>query len=380
MRIAAESLRTDLDRLFGRKLVPLPLEEVRVTFKDLSRSAGNNLSKAKTKQDIKDECLPMQEEILAGDGVGTPPYRLAFRNHICKTGDPPKSRIIMVSPGELAFVEKRWAQPFTEALIASVHPRPWATGFSWFCDGGQEVLSRFDVHRTLSLDFSNFDLSSPTWFTRIVFDLIGDSFSMDKRDRSILDGICRNHMEAVATFGTRRYRLTGGIRTGSSFTHVIGTLTCILMLRYYFGPDVDSLSYGDDCLVNTRQPVWKVAKWYSENSTFVISPSKSVRGVHWLGLKLFRRSWILPDSRRRWAQLFFPDSQRNEDLVALMQSHLINCGNDSMRKDLRQILFDTGNVALAPGLREQLDFLKLTHAQCGENVLDLDDSLKSCFM
>nr|APG78341.1 RdRp [Wenling partiti-like virus 12] len=332
-----EEICEDVKRLL-KPHVPLdvrPVDAVRETFASLSKSAGHSFSGTDygTKDNIPDSELYRAEKVLDLHGQGItqpmPHYKIAFRTQIRKK--KAKRRIILISPGPLAMVEKRWAAPF-QAIMELVGP-PIGTGFSWFEGSGSRITPLISPI-TKSFDFESFDNSSPTRLTRLIFDIIASSFNMSERDENIFRGIVRSHTYAKANYRGRVFRLTGGIRTGSSFTHIIGTLTGLIMTRYIFG-DVPSYHYGDDFIVKTKLSI-KQACLIASRTSFSLSPTKSKPGISWLGLRLRGTRWVLDDPIKRYAQIFIPPKRMA--FLPRVQAAFLNCGADPMRLVLKRWL------------------------------------------
>nr|APG78344.1 RdRp [Wenling partiti-like virus 8] len=350
------SLKHDLH---GIRIDPLPLASAPSTFDDLGASPGLGLSGKKeypTKGDIPmEEVDQMWRDLSHGRLHKIPDYSIAFRSHLVKEHDPPKARVVLVSPGPLAIVEKCWAEPLYLALKSTRFPKPWATGFDWFSGDGARILQTFN-NESLSMDFSSFDLCAPTFMIRDVFRLIASCFCMNSVEEAVLDTIMRSHCYSWAKHGDRRYRMGGGIRTGSSLTHIIGTFVCILMTRYLTSEDVQSCSYGDDVVVNTSVPLQEIARRARETSSFTISESKSKKGVHWLGLKFVKGRWEVENEDRRWGQMFNPEYiGDNPDLQAqLLHSHLLAAGTGRMAAEIRGIIRRIGITSIFPAMDRQL--------------------------
>jgi hypothetical protein len=213
----------------------------------------------------------------------------------------------------------------------------------------------------------------------MVFDIIASCFSLDDDEETALSAICANHCMSRAVIGNSEYRLSGGIRTGSSFTHLIGTITSMILM-YYLGVD-DFISYGDDVICNTKHSIKQIVSFFKKHSSFVIHPTKSRKGIDWLGLTLVNGSWVLPNPDKRMAQLFLPERGSVEtDFVTLVQAHIINMGVDPLRWRLRNLLLETGNHILSPRLREVMYYWGKSFDTCDYGTIhELDDFVKAEF-
>jgi len=330
------SVQKEMQHRFGR-LQAIPLDQVRDTFQDLSRSAGHCFfGKYDCKRDIPQCELDECERVLQYKGPkDLPPYMISFRNQIRKL--EPKQRIILVSPGPLAMVEKRFAWPLQKAMEHEVYPRPWATGWCWFASGGSQVAPFIEDPTTVSIDFEKFDYSPPTFLIRKMFKMMMSLFDLTPKELAIFKGISRSHVDSLAKYGDRVYHLDQGIRTGSSFTHVLGTLVCIVLIRYLCGNDISSVSYGDDGMYRGGPPLKTLCR-RAESTSFRISRTKSKHGVQWLGYKWRDDRWVCEDPDRRWAQYFWPEKPGCPE--ARLQALFLNCLSDPMRVPLKKALVE----------------------------------------
>lgn len=376
------SLRADLAPI---RLTPLPPEHTPHCFTDLTASAGIGLE-GKKEYANKGE-IPIAEisscyrSLAKGQLRDIPDYSIAFRSHLVKKGDEPKSRVVLVSPGPLAMVEKCFADPLYRAMRATRYPKPWASGFDWFRGDGSRILQTFGDN-SLSIDFSSFDLCAPVFMIKDVFHLIRGCFDCSDEQDAVLSTICHNHTSSWVRRGGKRYHMTGGIRTGSSLTHIIGTLICVLMVRYLTELDVESISFGDDVVMNTTTKLRVICDRAQRSSSFSISTSKSKKGVHWLGLHYTKGRWEVENDDRRWGQLFYPEhiGADSELQVKLLHAHLLAAGSGRMAADLRTIIRETGHTTMTvPTIRslKRAAYIPATDMSVdGRSVLTVEARLK----
>jgi hypothetical protein len=340
-----------------RGLSTYPIENVKHNcFTDLGKSAGFNKSGAKTKNDIPEkEVLEVYNRMASGDPCLDYIYRIGFRSHLVKRTEPEKSRIIVVTPGPIAFVEKIFAHPFQEAMMAHPHTK-WGSGWTWDRHGGQILQHQFKRH-AVSLDFKGFDFCAPTWLIEGVFEEISKSFELSEVERRILESIIHNHLNCTAEYGGSRFKLTYGVRTGSSFTHIIGTLISIFLMEYC---GVENYKcYGDDVIAESDLGYLRAVIGLT---SYVIHPQKSCVGIHWLGLKLVGGRWYLQDSESRIAKLFLPEpGKRPLDLATRIQASVLNAGRDPLAERLITILEDCREDVISESLRDELRYWGRTY-------------------
>nr|APG78357.1 RdRp [Beihai partiti-like virus 10] len=356
---AVEGVRYRLRKIRG--LLPLRLDDTRSTFTDLNKSAGYNKSGAKTKGDIKlAEIREVAKRLREGDLCEEYHSNVGFRSHLVKRNAPDKTRVILVTAGPIVFVEKMFAHPFSEALVQ--HPYTvWATGFKWDRHGGQLIDHYFkDPSRACSIDFSKFDLSCPNWLKRQIFALIKETFEMEEHEEAIFDSIVETHCDTTVKYGAEQLRMTHGVRSGSAFTHVMGTLISMFLMEYC-GVE-NYICYGDDCIAEADL---KWLRFVTNSTSYVIHPTKSKMGeLHWLGLKRKGQRWVMEDPDARVAKLFLPEpGKRPYDLATRMQASVLNAGRDPLAGVMLDVLERSGNHALSPTLREELHYWGRTYTE-----------------
>jgi len=304
---------------------------------------------------------------------------IAFRSQIRKK--TPKHRVILVSPGPVAIVEKMFAYPLQEAMERAPFPRPWATGWDWFKSGGMNVADYIESKQTLSLDFESFDQSPPPFLIRRVFNVIKNCFEMDREQQRVFHGIVESHCSSSAVLPgqQRTFHLTGGVRTGSSFTHVLGTILCMTMIKYLAG-DAQSISYGDDTMLITDIKLRDLACLCESISSFKISVSKSKRGVQWLGFTWNGDRWVCENPDRRWAQFFFPERDNRKlycEPEARLQAMLLSCLSDPMRHRIRAALIELKSEVVTPHTSMLLAGRRIDISDyVGQNVFDVELAFK----
>nr|APG78186.1 RdRp [Beihai partiti-like virus 9] len=353
-----DGLRKKLRKIRG--LTPLALSSVKHTcFNDLSKSAGYNKGKAKIKADISlDECQEVLDRLVEGDLCHEYVSRVGFRSHIVEHDAPDKARVILVTAGPIVFVEKIFAYPFQLAMM-NHSETVWGTGWTWDRHGGQILQHQFP-NGAVSLDFKSFDLCAPNWLKAEIFSVIGESFELTEREQRLLDSISQLHQTGTATYGMYRIPLTHGVRTGSAFTHVIGTLLSIFLMEYC---GVENYKcYGDDVIAEADLGYLRTVIF---STSYAIHPDKSCSGLHWLGLKLVQERWHIQDVDRRIASMMLPEpGKRKLDLATRMQGHILNGGRDPIVERWISILEETGNDAITPELREEVHRWGRTYNDC----------------
>jgi hypothetical protein len=343
-----------------KNLSTYPIEDVKHNcFTDLGKSAGFNKSGAKTKNDIPiEEVMEVYNRMSKGDPCLDYIYRVGFRSHLVKREDPDKTRIIVVTPGPIAFVEKIFAHPFQEAMMSHPHTK-WGSGWAWDRHGGQILQQQFK-HHAVSLDFKGFDFCAPTWLIEGIFEVISESFELSEVERQILDSIVQSHLNCTGEYADCKFKLSYGVRTGSSFTHILGTLISMFLMEYC---GVENYKcYGDDVVAEADLGYLRAVIGLT---SYVIHPQKSCVGIHWLGLKLVGGRWYLQDPESRIAKLFLPEpGKRPHSLATRIQASILNSGKDPLAERLIKILEDCREDAISDALRDELRYWGRTYHEC----------------
>lgn len=354
---------------YASHLEPLPLEEVRSTFKDLSRSAGNcYLGSYKSKKDIPDSELFASIEHLSGDGY-VPPFKVAFRSQCRK--HKAKRRVIFVAPGPFVMIEKMFWYPFQEALASSFAHSWWNVGFDWIKNAGYKYSYWLENDSVYSSDFEDFDFCAPPSMIRSIMYRIGQLFNMNALQLKIWEGITNTYCKHRISYLNEILTSYGGIISGVAGTNILGTIIGKIIVDYVHEMKgkirPKSQHSGDDMFMESVMSLNDFIDAVSSLTTFSISKTKSKKGVYWLGFKWFKDRWILQDRDKRWAQLFFPD--RKHSFVARLQALLLNCNSDLIRHDCIKILKDWNTLMPHDELSEIMD---LNDINPNLSVLDIE--------
>jgi hypothetical protein len=333
-------------------LDPIPLDQTPSCFIDLGKSAGFNKSGAKTKGDIDfNEVVEVYGRLANGDVCRDYHSTVGFRSHLVGASEEDKVRVIHVTPGPLTMVEKCFAYPLQESMIR--HPyQGWATGWSWEKHGGRIIPQRFDVSKSCSVDFQAFDLSCRVRLTRDIFALWKERFCLTSTESNVFDSLVETHCENDILFFGKKMTLTDGIRTGSAFTHIMGTCVSVFLMEYAGAEKY--MCYGDDCIVEfDKQTLINVLA----STGFVVHPKKSVSGqFKWLGLKMNgANEWVIDGVESRIAKTFIPEPGKNmHSLATRMQCFVLNAGRDPMAERFMCLLERNGCDRLSDELNAEL--------------------------
>lgn len=135
----------------------------------------------------------------------------------------------------------------------------------------------------LSLDYSGYDSTIPSWLIRSAFDIVESCFKMDAYDRKLL-GVLREdfiNKNLITADGVIHY--THGTPSGSGFTTIINCICNEIMTETWadkFGIKVDYNVMGDDNLIMSSQEldIEKIASYLTKNFGVKVNASKSCYG------------------------------------------------------------------------------------------------------
>nr|APG78349.1 RdRp [Wenling partiti-like virus 7] len=365
-------LDTVVTQLLEEKTTPIPLiPDAISSLTDYSKSPGVDLvgiRRYPTKGDVPTQVVIDAHKYMAkGEVHKVPDFTVAFRSHLVREDEEDKARIVLVAPAEFVFVEKMFAEPLYNAITRiPLNQRKIATGFKWFSKHAAFISSHFGDSAT-SLDYSGFDLSPPHWMIRQVFMKLKECFDLNDEEDRIFDSINQVHQRHWVKYHQQRFRMVGGVKTGTAFTHILGSIIGASMILYLTDGKADALSYGDDVIMKGNWNIRRLARRAADTSSFVIHNHKSSHRLDWLGNRwdAANHKWVLIDPVRRMGQLFYPESTTHVALEVQVQAHLYASARDPITEDLALALKQMSSRYTRSEIRDvkfMLKELDLTHA------------------
>ena len=136
----------------------------------------------------------------------------------------------------------------------------------------------------LSIDYSSFDATIPSWLIQAAFDIIGERFSKSEDfDTQTWNAMVNSFIYKGVLMPDGVKYLYKGIPSGSQWTQIIGTMCNTLMVWTYMAArgikDFKTIAMGDDNYIatNRRLDVEDLASYLNANFGTVIHPDK----LHW---------------------------------------------------------------------------------------------------
>lgn len=274
-KLIRETVREDLKPMRG-SLIPLTMGSVpaRPDFPG-SKSPGlpYKLHGYKTKREVLDDGHLHHINRLWQD-VGRGKHRhladvcLFSRAQIAKV-DSHKIRATWGYPIAVYLEEGRFFYPMQDKIKAREHNLPIAYGFETAHGGMAQVNDMLDRNRGrifACTDWKGFDKTIPPWLIRDVFSIISECFDMTKvqdvdgkiwdvndqiswrRWKKMVDYFVET---PIRTCKGERFRITGGVPSGSCWTNLVDSIINILVSRFCVyqtsgSLPLDEIYLGDD--------------------------------------------------------------------------------------------------------------------------------------
>lgn len=140
-----------------------------------------------------------------------------------------KTRLVMCVDAASVLVEQRLGQPLLDYVMKPMNQYAGGVDDS----ANQRFLLDFCSRKNwVSLDYSKFDATIQAWLIKDVFNFFAEYFP--DSEKSAFEWISHNfiHMQLLMPDG-RMYNLHKGIKSGSYFTQMVGSLCNMLMILTY---------------------------------------------------------------------------------------------------------------------------------------------------
>lgn len=230
-----------------------------------------------------------------------------------------KTRMINMVDLYVIIAELKYAKPIQDLLAHN----------DWYAGGKDPsyITRQFSHLRRfynyfLSIDYSGYDQTVPSWLIRDAFDIVFSAF--DERD-DLCEVIVNDFIHKDVLFDGNIYHIDKGVPSGSMFTQIIDTVCnwlIILTYAYSIGePNIDMMVMGDDNIIFTHG-LWNISdlrQYVSRNFGMDIgSKSDDIASVsqtpHFLS-----RYWKYTGQWRHpsvlVSKMAFPERRRRYDLI-----------------------------------------------------------------
>jgi len=332
------------------------------------------------KHDVPRSYINREIDRWMGQGFIDVPTSVAFRRHLAKGGKH-KVRTVFVTPAAVSFAEAMFSIPITRSFKTFGLDHPISTGFSWLEGDGKALLSRFPRRHVASADISNFDISAKAQQVRKVFDMIRMLLQLNTWEDKLFSMLVDYQISTLVSSNKRLVKLTGGIRSGSSFTHILGSMLNMTLVVAGSGAERDLIFkvYGDDLILRLSDAThWQDFVNGCAACGFEISIEKSVIGsIHWLGFDVTTGVPRLLSSAKWWAGFIHPE--RPDESMASHKARLAgyilsSMGDPEFLKDAFEVWNELAEVKPSNDCGAANFFVKEFFAEATE----LDDLKEVC--
>jgi len=247
------------------------------------------------------------------------PTNVAFRRHLA-VGDKHKVRTVFVTPAAVSFAEAMFAIPLTRLFSSFDVTHPISTGFNWLAGQHRDVLGWIQPGLGASMDISDFDISAKVKQVRDMFGLIRRFFQLNEWEDKLFSLLADYQSETLVRFGDRLVTMRGGIRSGSAFTHILGSMLNATLVLAASGrrPNLRFKVFGDDLIVRLEDAQhWDDLIAGYKRFGFVVSVAKSTKDrIQWLGFDITEGRPKLINPSKWWAGFLHPERPDSD-----MESH-----------------------------------------------------------
>jgi hypothetical protein len=293
-------------------------------------------------------------------------------SHTCKH----KNRAINMVDIMVIISERKWAKPLTQWI--STYPYS-AVGKpdEWICNW--VFTQRMQRRSYISLDYSKYDSTIPSWLIRSAFDVIRSAFN--DCDSNLLNVLEEDFINKNIITGDSIIFTNHGNPSGSGFTTIINGICNEIITETWmhaFGLSGHYNIMGDDNLIYLDYSfpsdlVHRIASYIKHNFGVVVNPDKSSYGTPKDYPEYLSRFWTEAGGRRDFGEvislLAYPESFRPYDEYDDLTPQLVIYSYIlaypvTMRKNM-----DVDRFIRDTGLREEsIQWTKKTRQQIPYNV------------
>lgn len=289
-----------------------------------------------------------------------------------------KSRAINMIDIMVIIAERKWAKPLTDWVgyynySAIGKPDEWITNWVWT----QRVANRSYI----SLDYSKYDSTIPSWLIRSAFDVIRCAFTDD--DSDLLNVLEEDFINKNIVTGDGVFFTNHGNPSGSGFTALVNGICNEIMTEtwlHHFHLKAFYNIMGDDNLIYLELPsikgqelIDKVGSYILHNFGVVINPRKSSFGTPRDYPEYLSREWTTQGGRRDpgtvISLLAYPEGFREYDRYETLTPELVVFSYILAYPVTMNKLMDTHQFIRDTGLRvETIQWTKQARQQIPYNV------------
>lgn len=258
----------------------------------------------------------------------------------------PKTRMVSMVDVFVIFAEII----FAKRLQTKMGTVPWYAGGK---DDGQ-ILNIINQWRRfyrywLSIDYSNYDASIPSWLIRESFDIVRLAYDDVEWDEDLFKIIREDFIKKVYYIADSDRRTSKkGVPSGSMFTQIIDTIANMLMVKTYLYSigcdDHKMIIMGDDNLIFTQVRINRedLSSYLERNFGIECHPDKCDDGDMSLDPKFLSKTWRLDGVWRHpkilLAKMTYPERYRDYNNTDLHPSMIVDSFISSYPMPMAQII------------------------------------------
>jgi len=316
------------------------------------------------KEDVPRSYINREIDRWMAQGYIDVPTNVAYRRHLAKGGKH-KVRTVFVTPAAVSFAEAMFAIPLTRLFSSFDVSHPISTGFNWLAGHHRDVLGWIQPGLGASMDISEFDISAKVRQVRDMFGLIRRFFQLNEWEDKLFNLLADYQSVTLVRFGDRLVRMRGGIRSGSAFTHILGSMlnaTLVLAasgLRHSLRFKV----FGDDLIVRLEDAShWDDLIAGYKRFGFIVSIDKSCKDrIQWLGFDITEGRPKLLDPSKWWAGFLHPerpDSDMASHKARLAGYMISSLGDGAFLDDAFAVWHELSGVRASTNLGSVNEFIR----------------------
>jgi hypothetical protein len=298
-----------------------------------------------------------------------------------------KSRAINMIDYNVIIAERIWAKPLTSWLAtypfsAIGKPDEWIA--NWVFTQRQRMRSY------VSLDYSKYDSTIPSWLIKSSFDIIRAAFD-HCGDTKLLDVIEEDFINKNIITGEGVFFTSHGNPSGSAFTAIINGICNEIMTETWLdwkGLRADYNIMGDDNLIyldgagNVEELIHQVSSYIYHNFGVKVNFDKSTSGNARVDPEYLSRNWTVSGGQRDFGTvislLAYPEDFREYDRYPELTPELVIFSYYlaypvTMRKlmNVDQFIRDTGlredSIQWTKQARHQIPYNVRTYVEAKQN-------------
>lgn len=248
------------------------------------------------------------------------------RTYECKH----KTRPIWMTDAYQLFAERMFAKPLTE----------WLAQYEFSAVGkNDEYISRFvhacqiDRYDFISLDYSKYDSTIPSWLARAAFDIVESSFCLTDYERELLHVLSNDFISKNLITKDGVWHIAHGDPSGSGFTTIINGICNEIITEtwsHFIGTmPLKYLIMGDDNLIFMHDDIDKsiIASYIKHNFGIIVNVDKTTSGSCLQDPMFLSRKWTAQGPYRNpnilLSMIAYPERERRYEGIKELTPELV---------------------------------------------------------